>query len=165
MRTLSLLVLATVLLTGCSSRGTASSAPPTATHVPPSTPVTFTSDTSSIHLAYLRARSYTPDRHLSIHLAGGHTLFAVHSVCTGSADGHCQAIDAFLDGRRAPILDRQYSAVQAMRSIQNGFLVVAQSYRTGDPLCCPSGPTVQNRYIWNGATLIERGPLPHEPSG
>src|SRR5437588_10045193 len=100
----SILFLAILLVSGCGSNATGPSPMPTKPTTP-STPTGFSSDQPlSIHLAYLRARSYTPDTRLSISLSGGHRLFAIHSICTGSADGHCQAVDAFLDGQRAPLV-------------------------------------------------------------
>jgi len=156
---------AVLVLSGC---GTSGKGPSQATSIPtlPPTSTGFSSTQPlSIHLAYLRARSYTPDIRLTIRLPRHHDLYVVHSVCTGSADGHCQAVDAFVDGQRAPIFHSEYSAVQSLKPITGGFEVIAQSYKQGDPLCCPSGGTVTDRYVWSGGALTEHGSLPKQPSG
>jgi hypothetical protein len=62
-------------------------------------------------------------------------------------------------------MHQDYSAVQSLRRVPGGFEVIAQSYQQGDPLCCPSGPTVTDRYLWNSHHLVERGVLPKPPSG
>jgi hypothetical protein len=143
-----LLALLPLLLGACALGG--GSASPTAT------PQVSAADLHT-HLAYLHARSLTPDRHFAVPLNGGHVLYVVHSLCSGSADGHCQTVDAFLDGKVTPLFDRQYASVAKLTPIPNGFSVTAQSYRASDPLCCPSGPTVTDRAVWNGTSLKGTG--------
>jgi hypothetical protein len=145
-----LLALLPVLLGACALGS--GSAPPTAT--PPARASTADLRT---HLAYLHARSLSPHRHFSVTLSGGHVLYVVHSLCTGSADGHCQAVDAFLDAQVVPLFDHHYASVAKLVPIPGGFTVTAQSYRASDPLCCPSGPTVTDRLVWNGRTLKRSG--------
>lgn len=153
------------LVAGCSS--SAGRPPATVTRVTPPTPTAsgFGLGSLAAHLAYLRARSYTPDTRVVVPLQNGSRLYAIHSVCTGSADGHCQAVDAFIGSRATPILHREYAAVQSLTGLDNGFTVVARSYARGDPLCCPSGATVTDRYVWTGSALRESGPTPQPPSG
>jgi hypothetical protein len=145
-----LLALLPLLLGACALGG--GSASPTATPTPQVAAVDL-----HTHLAYLHARSLTPDRHFAVPLNGGHVLYVVHSLCSGSADGHCQTVDAFLDGKVAPLFDRQYASVAKLTPVPNGFSVTAQSYRASDPLCCPSGPTVTDRLLWNGTSLKGTG--------
>jgi hypothetical protein len=150
-------------LSGC-GRSPHTSAPRTPVRLAiPATPTGFSHSVLSIHLAYLRARSFTPDRHFAVPLAGRHTLYVMHSICSGSSDGHCQEVDAFLDGQRDPLLDQQYAAVQRLGPTPNGFRLTVQSFLPSDPLCCPSGPMVTDTYTWNGHALARHGPPPGQP--
>jgi hypothetical protein len=116
-----------------------------------------------LHLAYLQARELTPDRRLVVPLGRGNTLYVFHSVCSGSADGHCGEVDAFFDAGRDPVFDHQYPTMQRMEAIPGGFSITARSFKTTDPLCCPSGPTVTDRYAWHGGKLSRRGASQNEP--
>ncbi|MGH2443945.1 MAG: hypothetical protein ACRDFX_12390, partial [Chloroflexota bacterium] len=104
----------------------------------------------------LEAGSYTPDKHLSVDLASGARLYVFHSVCTGSADGKCQAIDVFKGGSPTVIWHRQFAQVLALTPAYHGFRVKSERYRPQDPLCCPSLPPVTTVYTWNGNALTAR---------
>lgn len=113
-------------------------------------------------IAFLRRQSYTADYHVDV-VAGGTVFHVFHSVCTGSADGHCQAVDVFRDSKRHPVWHKQYIGVQRIRPSPKGFIVIADSYAPQDPLCCPSRPRVKDVYGWNGSRFVESGPLPDGP--
>lgn len=103
--------------------------------------------------AYLRRQGYTPDREVEEPLRHGPTVLLVRSICTGSADGHCQALDVFRVGRSRPIWHGQYGEVLGVRSLADGFAVRAAHYRPQDPLCCPSGKPITIVYRWTGHTF------------
>jgi hypothetical protein len=93
----------------------------------------------------------------------GTVLVIFHSLCTGSADGHCQAVDVFHDRAPKAIWHRQYIGVKAIHVRSNGFSVEAYNYGPQDPLCCPSLPPVTDTYKWTGSGFREFGPTPHQP--
>jgi len=113
----------------------------------------------------LRRDSYTVDQHLTAIMQDATVLVIFHSVCTGSADGHCQSIDVFRNQEQKPIWHKQYVGVLQLRARPAGFTVKAVSYGPQDPLCCPTLPPVSDTYIWTGHGLRESGPLPGAPSG
>jgi len=113
---------------------------------------------------YLRDRSYTVDYHVASTLPGGELLVVFHSVCTGSVDGHCQAVDAFRQKASQPVWHGEYTSVLAVRPSKWGFAVRSVSYAAGDPLCCPTGQAVTDTYTWTGSGFKESGPLPGRPS-
>lgn len=85
-------------------------------------------------------------------------LLVFHSVCTGSADGYCQAIDAFLNAQTRPVWHKSYFNILRLRATPRGFTVKASSYAPNDPLCCPSQPPVTDTYTWTGGGMHESGP-------
>jgi hypothetical protein len=113
----------------------------------------------------LLSRSYSADYHLFSRIKDGSTLIIIHSICTGSADGHCQAVDVFRASGPRPVWHRQYIGVLAMHAVPGGFSVTAPSYAPQDPLCCPTLPAVTDVYTWKGSGLHESGPLPRLPAG
>lgn len=111
----------------------------------------------------LLAASYTVHYHSVAKMRDGTVLLIFHSVCTGSADGHCQAIDIFKGDGTRPILQTTYTGVLAIATLPDGFSVKAVSYAPRDPLCCPSLPPVTDIYAWMGKGFVERGPRPRSP--
>jgi hypothetical protein len=116
-------------------------------------------------ISILKGESYTVDYHIRSSIGAGGPLWVFHSVCTGSTDGHCQAIDAFRTGDKKPIWHAQPASVLSVKAIPGGFSITSASYASGDPLCCPSGAHVTDSYKWNGARFIEHGVLPRPPTG
>jgi hypothetical protein len=158
------LSLATILLiaascVGCGSSGTAPAISPQPT---------VNGDVHS-HLiagrdvALLGRQGYSVNTTLTTGLPDGTVLYVFRSICTGSADGHCQAVDAFRGDSTKAIWHRQYIGVRGVRSVPKGFSVTATSYAAQDPLCCPSLPDVTDIYTWNGSGFTEHGPLPRSP--
>lgn len=134
-----------VLLGGCSqSAGTVPVRP------------TITPGPATDLAALLRGRGYTPDYRIRVTVAPGQTIVVVHSVCTGSADGHCQALDAF-DRDGHDLWRRQYTDVLRLSPATRGFMVQSARYRAGDPLCCPTGGVRTERFVWNGSTFTGLG--------
>jgi hypothetical protein len=149
----------TLLIAGCGS----SSGSPAA-----STPRATTSGLNARHILardtrLLAAQSYTVDYHVVSLIPLGTPLYVFHSICTGSADGHCQAVDVFRGDESKSMWHGQYVGVRALRAAPNGFVITATSYASQDPLCCPSLPNVTDTYTWNGSGFDERGPLPKAP--
>lgn len=99
--------------------------------------------------AELRKLSFSATSHIDTH--AGSTVFHVfHSICTGSADGHCQAIHVFAGRGTKPIWRHLYVEILNLSVVPSGFAVDAQNYAPQDPLCCPSLPPTHEVYRWNG---------------
>jgi hypothetical protein len=113
--------------------------------------------------AALAREGFSVDTTITQPLSEGSVLAIFHSICTGSADGHCQSVDVFRGGATQAVWHRQYIGVRLLRAVPNGFAVTATSYASQDPLCCPSLPDVRDVYTWNGSGFDERGPLPKTP--
>jgi len=113
--------------------------------------------------AYLLQRSYTPKSHVRSALPAGTPLDIIISVCTGSADGHCQAVDVFASGGTRPLWHRQYVDVTKLVGVPGGFAVTSARYGPQDPLCCPSGRPLTNTYRWSGHRFDRSGPSPSVP--
>lgn len=94
--------------------------------------------------------SYTPDRYEVGYVAGGTPILVFHSVCTGSADGHCQAIQVFRGRNRSPVWVGHFAGVKSFHTIPGGFTITSVHYAASDPLCCPSLPPVTHSYRWTG---------------
>lgn len=144
------------LIAGC---GSSRSGAPHPTQQPQPT----STETAGSYAAYLRRKGYTSDSTIKILLPVSGTAFVVHSTCTGSADGHCQAVDVFLVRHNQHVWHREYTGVLSIARTSSGFSVRAVSYAPQDPLCCPSLPAVTDTYTWTGSSFTESGPLPHAP--
>lgn len=105
----------------------------------------------------LLAAGYTVSYRVTAFGLNGAPLYVYRSVCTGSADGHCQAVDAFRPGGRAPIWHHQYTNVLAIRAVRGGFSIRVDRFRPRDPLCCPSLPPLTEIVTWTGGTFRVRG--------
>lgn len=151
-------------LAGCGSSAGGSTAPatPSATAAPPTataastTPRTASPAPASLSAlaardgAYLRRSSYTPETYVTSRITGNAEIIVFHTVCTGSADGHCQAIQVFRGRDTTPIWTGHYAGVKSFGGSPNGFTVTSIQYAASDPLCCPSLPPLTRRYEWNG---------------
>jgi hypothetical protein len=160
-------VLCTIILTACGS-GSTSGPPSTATAVPALSPSAAGARESGAVAGYasdLRKSGFTPDYHITVPVQGGETLYVFHSLCTGSADGHCHSVDVFTGAGRKPVWHKDYVGVFGLQPAKDGFQVRATSYARGDKLCCPSELPVIDTYTWNGHAFTESGPLPKAPSG
>lgn len=136
-----------VALTGCGSPHASVPATPTARRL----------------ARILAARSYTADRTLQETMPDGTHLYIVHSICTGSADGHCQAIDVFTARSNRPIWHRSYLTVESIRLLPHGFSVRSASYAPRDPLCCPNRPPIVTTYTWTGKGFTSGSPSRSAP--
>lgn len=92
----------------------------------------------------------------------GHTLYAWHGTCQGSADGYCQKMFFFIDAR---YLGTDTSAEStSIADYQTGgtgtITVTYANYGKNDPLCCPSRQPVTISFRWNGTKLIPSGTPP-----
>lgn len=102
---------------------------------------------------WLLASSYSPDRYTVSQISAGTRILVFHSVCTGSADGHCQAIQVFRVGDSKPLWVGHYAGVKSFRASPGGFTVTSVQYASSDPLCCPSLPPETRDYQWDGKTF------------
>jgi hypothetical protein len=160
----SLCLAATLLITafcaGCGSSRSAPASPPP----PTATAGVHRNVIADRDIGLLGHQGYSVDTTLTSALPDGTILYVFRSICTGSADGHCQAVDAFRGDDKKAIWHRQYIGVRGIRGVPNGFSVTATSYAAQDPLCCPSLPDVTDIYTWNGSGFAEHGPLPRSPT-
>jgi hypothetical protein len=158
-RTLLVVNVLVLCISGCSK----SASPPSPTPSAGSGGIPTHAHTESLEDRAVLALGYTADSHLSESISHGPMLRLVHAVCTGSADGHCQAVFAFKGNARRPFWQHEYAGVLSLRTVPYGFVVRAVNYAPHDPLCCPSLPPVQDSFTWNGHGLTEQGPHPGAP--
>jgi hypothetical protein len=50
--------------------------------------------------------------------------------------------------------------VEALSVSGDEIVVRYLNYAAGDPLCCPSQPSVETRYHWSGLDLVGATPIP-----
>jgi hypothetical protein len=134
---------------------------------PPVTPGPSAQATSADPLthdpAVVQAHGFMPSSNVAQTPDGfGHTLYAWHGTCQGSADGYCQKMFFFID---ATYLGTDTSAdstsITGYQPSGTGTIAVSYAnYGTSDPLCCPSGQPVTINYYWNGRKLIASGTPP-----
>ena len=105
------------------------------------------------NISVLRSMGLVATTRITARGPDGTALYVYRSVCRGSADGHCQAVDAFRPGRRTPVWHHQYLQVVSIRRTRGGFSVTADRYRPQDPLCCPSLPPSTETFLWRGGAL------------
>lgn len=130
------------------------------TAVPSTTPAVSGGNPLTADPAIVRSRGYTPSPHNVQTPDGfGHTLYAWHGTCAGSADGYCQMMFFFIDTRFLGTDTKDPStAIAEYRAAGTGTIAVTYaSYGPQDPLCCPSGKPVTITYHWNGSRLIPSG--------
>lgn len=144
------------LLAGACSPGAPSAGSAGATTIPSKVPALAPQAIVTADERTLAAESYTADSYVAAHLSDGASLYVFHSLCTGSADGHCQSIDAFRGKSKRPIWHRAYTGVVTLKPAQDGFSVKVTNYAPSDPLCCPSRPPTLTVYAWNGSQLIKQ---------
>jgi len=159
-RSITALVTLMLFLTGCGS-GSQRASPAAGTSTPQA-PAVGIADVRRDD-AYLLRRSYTPKSHVRSALPAGTPLVIIISVCTGSADGHCQAVDVFASGDTRPLWHQQYLDVTKLVAVPGGFAVTSARYGPQDPLCCPSGRPLTNTYRWSGHGFDRSGPSPSVP--
>lgn len=151
-----LLLAMCLLLAGCAG----SSAPVVPSPRPAITGVTQPAGPTAVirrDAQTLRAESYTSDYHTGARMPDGTILLIFHSLCTGSTDGHCQAVDVFTDDRVRPLWHHEYAGVLSIHTLRTGFSVRAVTYAPHDPLCCPSLPPMTDVYTWTGSGFNDRG--------
>jgi hypothetical protein len=152
-------------LAGCGASPSSSPATaiPTASQAPSAIPTSTSgggpiASTATRDRKWLLASSYTPDKYEVSQIEGKITILVFHSVCTGSADGHCQAIQVFRTGDSSPLWIGHYAGVTSFHASPGGFTVTSVRYASSDPLCCPSLPPETREYKWNGKTFTSFRP-------
>ncbi|GAC1473239.1 MAG: hypothetical protein PVSMB7_26960 [Chloroflexota bacterium] len=103
----------------------------------------------------LRLQGYAMSSRIETFGVDGTALYVYRSVCNGSADGHCQAVDAFRGTQTHAVWHRQYVDVRSIKPTQGGFAVTFSAYRSNDPLCCPSLPPKTTRFLFTGQRIVE----------
>ena len=146
-----------LVLTGCGSTVSTSLAHPTVIAVPTNVSQ-VESEVIVADTRRLATQQYSVDHHVVGLLSNGIPFYVFHSVCTGSADGHCQAVDVFLGRERTARWHRQFAGVSALMATAGGFSLRLTDYLPTDPLCCPSGATRIYTYRWNGTAFAEAPP-------
>ncbi|MER7079189.1 LppP/LprE lipoprotein [Saccharopolyspora kobensis] len=158
-RTAGLLSLLAVLLVGCGQAAEPEKAAPPPPAPATSQPVVESFDLAAA-LAQIEAAGYTPTPPDG-ELAG--PVRVIQAMCTGSANGRCQAL-FFFDGQR---LAQQTGDIGMMRILsQDGTAVRVEFpvYNADDPGCCPSGTPTQHTIRLVGDQLQADPPISTNPN-
>lgn len=156
------LAATTVLVAGCGSAEPGAPAAPPSRTAPPVTQPAPEPDTFDLTAAeeLINREGFTPTPPEGT-LAG--PLRAIHSMCTGSANGRCQEV-FFFDRQR--LAGRIHAGLVEITE-QNGQAVMLSfpRYAPGDPGCCPSGGTSTHRIRLSGGEIQAEPPIPDSPNG
>ena len=87
-------------------------------------------------------------------------------ICTGSGDGHCGTVDFFYGNRLVAFLPARQLGSSAILPYNARIVSEDGQYvtidldisRPNDPLCCPSGGTINVAYYWTGHGIAVSGP-------
>ncbi|HEX6506313.1 MAG TPA: hypothetical protein VF221_01660 [Chloroflexota bacterium] len=149
------------VLAGCGQRSGATPSS-TATAVSSTTPAQTGSSVAATVIAHdkttLKHLAFTADRYAISTSSDGTPIIVFHSICTGSTDGHCQAVQVFRGTDSNPAWIGHYAGVTSFRAMPNGFSVTSVQYAKSDPLCCPSLPPTTMEYHWSGRRFTQVQP-------
>ncbi|MEV5537510.1 LppP/LprE family lipoprotein [Saccharopolyspora shandongensis] len=110
-------------------------------------------------LALIEGQGFTPDPPEG-QLAG--PIRAIHAMCTGSANGRCQAV-FFFDGQQ--LVHRvDVGLVNILSQDGKAVRVEFPVYAAGDPSCCPSGTPTQHTITVQNGQLDAQPPVGFEPN-
>ncbi|MEU5845051.1 LppP/LprE family lipoprotein [Saccharopolyspora shandongensis] len=151
-----------VLVAGCGTAGPATpppAPPPSQAVAPAPQPPPDTFDLAAAE-EFITREGFTPTPPEGT-LTG--PLRAIHSMCTGSANGRCQEV-FFFDGQRVA---GSVHAGMVEIAEQDGSSVVLSfpRYAPGDPGCCPSAGTSIHRITLVGGGIKDDPPIPELPNG
>ncbi|MEU6264256.1 LppP/LprE family lipoprotein [Saccharopolyspora shandongensis] len=110
-------------------------------------------------LALIEGQGFTPDPPEG-RLSG--PIRAIHAICTGSANGRCQAV-FFFDGQQ--LVHRvDVGLVNILSQDGRAVRVEFPVYAAGDPSCCPSGTPTQHTITVQNGRLDAQPPVGFEPN-
>ncbi|GAA0528926.1 hypothetical protein GCM10011581_30830 [Saccharopolyspora subtropica] len=150
---------AALLLTACGSAEPVVPVPPPSASAPaPTTPAPEPFDLAAA-LALVEREGFTPTPP-EAELAG--PLRAIHSICTGTANGRCQQV-FFFDGNR---LAGTVAAGLIEITGQDGQVVRLSfpRYQPGDPGCCPTGAPGVHEVRLGAGGIVATPPIPEAPN-
>ncbi|KAA5836092.1 LppP/LprE family lipoprotein [Saccharopolyspora hirsuta] len=157
-----LLSLLVVLLAGCGQSPAGEQPPPAPapTQAPPAPP-TQQADAFDLAaaLAAIEADGFTPTPP-GAELAG--PVRAIHAMCTGSANGRCQAV-FFFDGQRL-VHRMDVGMVRILSQDGTAVRVEFPVYNADDPGCCPSGTPTQHTIRVRDGQLEADPPVGFDPN-
>lgn len=134
------------LLAGCNGRSVRS---------PASKTVTRTHDSVLRQDQLLLHNEYSPVSEFSAVMPDGAVLRSYTSLCKGSADGHCQAVDVFVGAGVHRVLHRSYTTVQSVQARSGQIVITSRGFAPSDPLCCPTGHSKIEVWKWVGNKLVK----------
>lgn len=109
--------------------------------------------------AVLRTRGFTPTNTADYHPQ--QALEVLVGMHIGSGDGYGQQAFFFVNGRYIGTDARHPSATLRVANQSDTEVTLAYPlYRSGDPLCCPSGGQARVRFQLNNGKLTALDPIP-----
>ena len=109
--------------------------------------------------AVVRARGYIPND--SSQYQPGQTLRVLVGTRSGSGDGYGQLAFFFVDGRYIGTDSSAPSAtIKVVGQSDTEVTLAYPNYRSGDPLCCASGPQTQVTFALNNGRLAPLQAIP-----
>ncbi|MGW1682075.1 LppP/LprE family lipoprotein [Saccharopolyspora sp. NPDC002376] len=154
-RSAGLLSLLAVLLVGCGQAPEPAPSPPAPVT---SEPVADSFDLAAA-MAEIEADGFTPTPPES-ELTG--PVRAIHAMCTGSANGRCQAV-FFFDGQRLA-QKMEVGLVSIVSQDGTAVRVEFPVYNADDPGCCPSGTPTQHTIRLADGQLQADPPVGFDPN-
>lgn len=110
-------------------------------------------------LALIEGQGFTPDQPEG-QLHG--PIRAIHAMCTGSANGRCQAV-FFFDGQQL-VHRMDVGLVRILSQDGKAVRVEFPVYASGDPGCCPSGTPTQHTITVQNGKLDAQPPVGFDPN-
>lgn len=112
----------------------------------------------------MESRGYRPEGNIVRVRAteAGGVLTVQKGICKDSADGRCQQLFIFLNGRfLGTDTFKPSQGITEVRPAGTGkFTATYAHYAPADPACCPSRPPVTITYTWDGNRLTPDGTPP-----
>ena len=142
----------------------ASPEPPTVPPTPPTTPTTVVAADDAARAEQLvRSRGYVPGDTADFATPSPSGLHVIVATAKGSADGYAQRAFFFRNGDfLGTDLKKPSASVKIAWRNDTTIALSYAAYKTGEPLCCPTGGAMIVRYKLVGNLLKPLDPIPPE---